>query len=222
MEAIECILTRNSVRKFKPDVVQKKTLTDLLEAAMRSPSYRNSQPWSAVVVSGEKKDALSRLLVDLIEKETPLRPDIPEPKSWPQEILERMKASGAKRTQTLGVGAALSPAETLKKSKLANSRYYGAPHVIFIYQDSALPLWSLFDIGCFAQTLMLAAKALGLGTVPQAYLTDYSPDVKNFLGIPDSKRLVLGISIGYPDVAEKAAVYRSDRLPLDEVVRWVE
>jgi nitroreductase len=222
MEAIECILSRNSVRKFKPEPVPQRILSEMLEAAMRSPSYKNSQPWSATVVSGEKKDELSRILVDLVEKNTPLRPDIPEPKSWPPEILERMKASVARRTAVLGGNAASSPAEALKKSKIANSKFYGAPHAVFIYQDFDLPLWSMFDIGLFAQTLMLAAKALGLGTVPQAYLTDYSTDVKKFLGIPDSKRLVLGISVGYPDLSEKAALFRSDRLPLNDVVRWIE
>lgn len=220
MEAIECILTRKSVRKFRPDVVPRKTLTDVFAAATRSPSYRNSQPWSVDVVSGRKKDALSAMLVDLIEKDSPLRPDIPEPTSWPEPVGERMRTSAKRRNRELGVDT--TQADLVKRGKLANSRFYGAPHVLFIYQDSESPLWSIFDAGCFAQTLMLAANAYGLGTVPQGYLTDYSPDIKRFLGIPPSKRLVLGMSIGYPDASDKAAVFRSDRIPVDEVVRWME
>jgi nitroreductase len=222
MDAIECILARNSVRKFKPDPVPHETLKEVFEAALRSPSYRNSQPWSVVVVSGKKKEELTRLLSDLIEKNTPLRPDIPEPKSWPQPILDRMRAAGARRNQVLGTDATIEPSVMLKKTKLTNWGFYGAPHGIFLFQDFDLPLWSLFDIGCFAQTLMLAAKAKGLGTVPKAFLTDYSPDVKKFLGVPETMRLVLGISIGYPDPADKAALFRSDRMPVDEVVRWVK
>jgi len=220
MEAIECILTRKSVRKFRPEAVPRKTLTEVFAAATRSPSYRNSQPWSVDVVSGRKKDALSNMLVDLIEKDTPLRPDIPEPTSWPEDVKARMRTFAERRNRELGVDT--TKADLFKSNKLANSRFYGAPHVLFIYQDSESPLWSILDAGCFAQTLMLAANAYGLGTVPQGYLTDYSPDVKKFLGIPQSKRLVLGMSIGYPDASDKAALFRSDRQPLDKVVRWVE
>ncbi|MBI3581204.1 MAG: nitroreductase [Nitrospinae bacterium] len=220
MEAIECILTRKSVRKFRPDAVPRKTLTEVLAAATRSPSYRNSQPWSVDVVSGRKKDELSDMLVGLVEKDVPIMPDIPEPTSWPEAVRERMRTSAERRNRELGVDA--TKVDSAKMGKLANFRFYGAPHVMFIYQDSVLSLWSLFDAGCFAQTLMLAANAYGLGTVPQGYLTDYSPDVKRFLGVPQSKRLVLGMSIGYPDASDKAAVFRSDRIPVDEVVRWVE
>ncbi|MBI3794999.1 MAG: nitroreductase [Nitrospinae bacterium] len=222
MDAMECILTRNSVRKFKPDVVPRETLEKVLSSAQRSPSYKNSQPWEAVVVSGAKKDELSALLVGMIENDVPLRPDIPEAVDWPRAIADRMRAASAKRNKAFGVDASLSPKDALKRSKIANFRFYGAPHCIFIYMDSGLTLWSVFDMGCFAQTLMLAAKACGLGTVPQAYVTDYSSDVKKFLGIPGSKRLVLGMSIGYADLSVPAGTYISDRAPLDDVVRWVE
>ena len=77
-------------------------------------------------------------------------------------------------------------------------------------------------MGMFAQALMLAAHAKGLGTVPQAFLTDYAGEVKKFLGLPDSKRLVLGISIGYPQSGDRANSYRTERIEPYEMVRWVE
>ena len=69
---------------------------------------------------------------------------------------------------------------------------------------------------------MLAANAHGLGTVPQAFLTDYSLEVKQFLGIPESKRLVLGISIGYPDTENVINAYRTTRVETEKILRWVE
>jgi nitroreductase len=69
---------------------------------------------------------------------------------------------------------------------------------------------------------MLAAYAHGIGTVPQAFLTDYSAKIKDFLGIADSKRLVLGISLGYPDINDRANSYRSSRVETDEIVKWVK
>jgi nitroreductase len=108
-----------------------------------------------------------------------------------------------------------------KKAKRANFRFYGAPHGLLLFQDASLPAWSLFDMGLFAQSLLLAAHAYGLGTVPQAFLTDYAMDVKKFLDIPDTKRMVLGISIGYADPEAPVNRFRTDRVETAEILRMV-
>jgi len=92
MDAIECIKTRMSIRKFKPAPVPLDILMKVIEAAQWSPSYKNSQPWEVVIVSGEKKEALSKHLVELLEKNTPPCPDLPEPQSWPPVIDARITA----------------------------------------------------------------------------------------------------------------------------------
>jgi nitroreductase len=77
-------------------------------------------------------------------------------------------------------------------------------------------------MGLFAQSLMLTAHARGLGTVPQAFATDYAQDIKTFLGIPPSQRVVLGMSIGYPDRDAPANTFRTDRVDTEELVRWID
>ena len=220
MDAIECIKNRMSIRKFRPDRVPSGLLKEVIDAAKWSPSYKNSQPWEVVVVSGEKKEALSKYLIELLEKNTQPCPDIPEPESWPAEIGARISALMKKRGELLGVD--LNSPAVRTKSKIANFRFYGAPHGMFLFQDSSLPLWSLFDIGLFAQSLMLSAHAHGLGTVPQAFLTDYAQHVKKFLAIPESKRLILGISIGYADTESQVNSFRTDRVSTEEIVRIIE
>jgi len=220
MDAIECIKTRMSIRKFKPEPVPREILTSIVETAQRSPSYKNSQPWEVAVVSGEKKEALSKALVEMIERDAPITPDIPEPVAWPPLIEQRMAEHMRRRSEKLGIQR--NDPSMLKRSKMANSRFYGAPHGVFLFQDSSLSTWSIFDMGLFAQSLMLAANAYGVGTVPQAFLTDYSGTIKEFLKIPDSKRLVLGISIGYPDTEDKANTYRSTRVDTREMMTWLE
>jgi nitroreductase len=220
MDAIECIKSRMSIRKFKKDPVPKETLIELIEIAKWSPSYKNSQPWEAVIVSGQKKDELSKILIELLEEGEKPWPDIPEPVSWPEKVLNRINEHLKRRSEFFGID--LTDPEMLKRAKIANFRFYGAPHGIFLFQDKDLPLWSLFDIGLFSQNLMLAAHAKGLGTVPQAFLIDYSKEIKSFLSIPDTKRLVLGISIGYPDLEDRANSYRSKRIAVDEICRWIE
>jgi nitroreductase len=220
MDTIECIKTRMSIRGFKSEPVPKEILMEVLNTAKWSPSYKNSQPWEIVILSGAKKNELSKILVELQEKGSPPCPDIPEPESWPDAEGRRIADLMKKRAETSGMN--LNDPEVLKKAKKANFRFYGAPHGIYLFQDASLTPWSLFDLGLFAQSLMLSAHAKGLGTVPQAFATDYAQDTKKFLGIPETKRLVLGISIGYPDVDSPVNAFRTDRIETDEFVTWVE
>ena len=220
MDTIECIKTRMSIRKFMPDPVPKETLLDVINTARYSPSYKNTQPWEVMVISGEKKKNLSEMLVTLIEKGKEPCPDIPEPLSWPEKEQSRIDSLLKKRTEATGID--LTDPAVLKKAKEANFHFYGAPHAIYIYQDNSLTPWSIFDIGLFAQTLMLAAHASGLGTVPQAFATDYAQDIKKFLGIPENKRLILAFSIGYADKAAADKAIRTDRDSVDQITRWVE
>jgi len=220
MDAIECIKTRMSIRGFKPHPVPVEILKNIFETAQWSPSYKNTQPWEVVIISGKKKEELSKILLEELEKNTKPSPDIPEPQSWPSHIEARITALLKKRSEFTGVDM-FSP-EALKRAKIANFQFYGAPHGIFLFQDSSLPTWSIFDMGLFAQSLMLAAHAYGLGTVPQAFITDYSQHVKDFLGIPETKRLVLGMSAGYPDLESPVNKFRTERIETDKIVRFVE
>lgn len=220
MDAVGCIRTRRSIRKFKDGPVPKDVLLKVMDTAKWSPSYKNTQPWETVILAGKKKDELSEMLVALLEKDEKPCPDIPEPLSWPPVQDRRIADLYTKRAEASGID--LNDPDILKKARKANFRFYGAPHVIYLFQDSSLPMWSLFDLGLFAQSLMLAAYAHGLGTVPQAFATDYAADIKKFLDIPETKRLVLGISIGYPDMESPTNAFRTDRVPTAEIVNWIE
>jgi nitroreductase len=220
MDTIECIKSRRSIRKFTTDSVPRKDLEELIEIARWSPSYKCSQPWEALILSGDKKSELSKLLVGLLEDNKESKPDLAAPTSWPDAEEKRIKYLFDKRKELTGVD--ITSPEMIYKAKKANFNFYFAPHAIFLYQDATLSEWSLFDIGLFAQSLMLAAHAKGLATVPQAFLTDYSAEVKECLGIPASKRLVLGLSIGYPDMESPVNAYRTERAEVNELCRWVE
>ncbi len=73
------------------------------------------------------------------------------------------------------------------------------------------------------QNLMLAARALGLGTVLTTNHMRFEQEVKAFLGIPEGVDTAALIPIGYP--AEGVRFGGSRRKPLSEVVsydRWEE
>jgi nitroreductase len=220
MNAIDCITGRSSVRAFRPDPVPRELLLEVIEAARWAPSYKNTQPWEVAILSGDKKAALSELLLKKLENRDPITPDLTTPKNWPEAEQKRIDHLIQSRQEATGID--LSAPENVLRSRRANFRFYNAPHGIFLFQDNSLTEWSLFDLGLFAQNLMLSARAKGLGTVPQAFLTDYAKEVKEFLGLAESKRLVLGISIGYPDPESPANAMRSDRTEASELIRWYE
>lgn len=220
MDTIQCITSRMSIRKFRPDPVPKEVILEVIQTAQRSPSYKNSQPWEVIILSGRKKDELSHMLAGLIEKGTPPCPDLAEPVTWPPAEGARIVLLYKKRVEATGID--LNDPEALKKAKIANFHFYGAPHAVYLYQEASLSDWSLFDLGLFAQSLMLAAHARGLGTVPQAFATDYAREVKKFLELPGNKRLVLGISLGYPDQSSPANALRTDRADSAEILTWIE
>ena len=169
------------------------------------------------VIYGAKKEALTSMLIGLLESGAEPQPDLPVPVSWPPVIGARIDSLMKKRSEATGKD--LNDPEVRKKSKIANFRFYGAPHGMLLFQDASLTPWSIFDMGLFAQNIMLAAHAYGLGTVPQAFLTDYAPEVKQFLNIPETKRMVLGISIGYPDMESPVNAFRTDRVETSEIVK---
>ena len=220
MDAIECIKSRQSIRGFKSQPVPRELLMDIISTAKQSPSYKNTQPWEVMIVSGEKKQALSDMLLGLLADDAPPCPDFPEPQSWPQAQQDRIDQLYRSRAEATGLD--LTDPALIRKSKQNNFKFYHAPHAIYLYQDASLTPWSIFDIGLFAQSLMLAAVARGLGTVPQAFATDYARQVKAFLDIPDSKRLIVGMSLGYPDMEMPINQLRTDRVPTEELVTWLE
>lgn len=54
MEALECIKTRRSVRKFKDQAVSEQTVRELVEIAAYAPSWKNSQPTRYIAIFDEE------------------------------------------------------------------------------------------------------------------------------------------------------------------------
>ena len=82
--------------------------------------------------------------------------------------------------------------------------FYNAPVWVFIAQDSTFP-FSAYDCGLMAENMMLAANALGVGSVclgsPVRFILD-SPQkdkVLEKLGFSEGYELCLCISMGYPE-----------------------
>jgi nitroreductase len=220
MEILAAIDNRRSVRAFKSDPVPGDIMNRILQAASASPSYTNTQPWEVVVVSGRKRDELAEKLVSLARAKAPTHPDLPLPKAWPAALEERTRVHGARRLDTLGM--AREDAEGREKLRLMNFEFYGAPCAAFLFMDGSLGEWSVFDMGIFAQNLILAAHALGVESCLQASVTAYAPEIKKCLAVEEGKKLVIGIALGYPDDTAVLNTYRSIKQSPDAFTRRYE
>ena len=172
------------------------------------------------MVSGKKKNELDRKLLELEKAEARTSPDLPMPKGWPPALEERSREHGARRLSTLGM--ARDDEEGREKLRLMNFEFYGAPCAVLLFIDGSLGEWSTFDMGLFAQNLILAAHSLGVESCLQASVTNYAPEIKKFLDIPESKKLVICISLGYPDEKAKLNTYRSLKQKPNEFTKWYE
>jgi len=220
MELLEGISTRGSVRDFRPDPIRRETLESILRAAGRSPSRSNTQPWEVAVVSGEKKERLSSILYEMASSGAKPSPDLPSPANWPPALDRRAKEHYAKRFGVAGAGP--EDEKRRKESHLLNFRFHGAPCVMFLFTDSASGAASIFDMGLFAQSIVLAAHSFNLGSCIQASAARYPDAVREFLGMPKTKSLLVAISIGYPNVEAQAAASRSSRIGTGEFAKWYD
>ena len=218
MELLQAIESRKSVRGFKSTPIPEETIRKILQVASHSPSYRNTQPWEVAVVTGKKRDQLSEILYQLANSGVPGNSEVPGTAKWPDALEQRAKDHGARRFRALGIER--EDAKLRNELRLGNFQLYGAPCAVFLFMDSTLGAWSMFDMGLFTQSLALAAHDLGLGTCLHASLTDYPDAVRDCLGLAKSKKLILGISLGYPDPDAKLNSYQSLRIGVDEFTRW--
>jgi nitroreductase len=220
MELLEGIKTRRSVRAFKSDPVPNEILEGILKAAGKSPSYSNTQPWEVAVVSGEKKERLAGIIYEKAKSGITPNPDLPSPMNWPPQLDGRTKEHYTKRLKVLRI----EPEDEQRRQELhlLNFQFYKAPCVLFLFIDRRLSSWSIFDMGLFAQSIILAAHSFDLGSCIQASVTRYPDAVREFLGIPKTKLLVVAISIGFPNLDAQIMAYESSRIDRNDFVKWYD
>ena len=225
MDIVEAIHQRKSIRAFKSDPVPKEILKEIMELALRAPSWGNTQPWEFAVVTGKKLEEIRQAFFKKAAAAEEDNLDIPRPREFPQPYDTRYRTLGRRILELKGI----SREDKEKRGwwTLQGLRLFEAPCVIYIYidrsfyrQGDGLNIWPVFDCGLVAENIMLLATKYGLGTIPQIQAVVYPDVLRKVLGIPDSKLIVLGISVGYPDWDDPVNQLRSERELLDNVSTW--
>jgi nitroreductase len=214
MNVTEAINGRHSIRAFLSKPVEKDKLDALLAASVRAPSWANTQPWEIFVVTG---GALERIKAGYRQKyadKAPAAPETPRPVEWSEAAKVRIGQLRPDMARACG--------EAVERFAALNETMFGAPAVVYICMDKILSEWSLYDIGAFSQSFMLAAIEQGLSTIPAITLTLYPDILRRELKIPDNLKITIGIAVGYADREDGINRFVSSRHPLKETVRFFE
>jgi nitroreductase len=220
MKLRQAIQKRRSVRGFLSKPVPKKTIESILASAGRAPSWGNTQPWEILVVTGDQVKKLGEDFCRMARQETVQIPDFEMPKGFPEPYLSRYRQVGKDLFSILGI----ERTDGLKRTEhsLNNFKGFGAPVFIYLLLDQKLSPYAILDAGLFIQTLCLSAIDRGLGTCILAALARFPEAIHTHLPIPEGKKILIGIALGYPDPETPANRYRSRREPLANWVTWVK
>lgn len=222
MELQDAIKGRKSIRRFMPKAVAQETLKKILKLSARAPSAENTQPWEFYVLAGE---TLDKIRTDNVEK---VRNFEMPPSEMHHIMVERPKGSVFRERQ-VEIGKQLfSLMDIPREDKVKRAawvergfRYFEAPAAIIIVAEKSLPIEGTYlDVGAVMQNICLAALDFGLHTCIENQGISYADVVRKHAGIPEAKRLMAAIAIGYADWDFPANKVESRREPIDNVITW--
>ena len=197
-DIFEAMRTQRAMRRLKPDPVPEEYLRKIIWAATRAPNGGNVQPWRFLVIQdAEKKRALQRIYsaqwepyVKAYNLDAPM----------PEETRRSMKLS-------------------LERGTYLSDHLHEAPAIIIpcgflLAINSGIASGS--SIYPAIQNLMLAARALGLGTVLTTLHRQNEGAVRELLGIPENAHTAALIPVGWP----MGKFGEGPRLPVEAVTYW--
>ncbi len=220
MNIVEALRARKSIRGFRPDPVSREALSEILQTATRAPSAMNSQPWEFFVLAGDVLENIKRANLEMLLSGTPPNPEHTVT-GWSSDSVYRQRQVALAKQLFQLMDIKKGDSEKRSQWMMRGFRYFDAPAAIIIVVDrSMVETAPLLDIGAVMQSICLAALGHGLGTCIEDQGVMYPEIVRRFAGIPESKRLIISIAIGYPDWDFPANKVESEREPLSSITEW--
>lgn len=224
----QTITSRHSVRAFLDTPVSTDMLKDILTVASRAPSGTNTQPWKVYVLTGKKRDELVQRVCQA-QMELYQNPALAEqyketfvyyPEQWFSPYIDRRRENGWGLYGLLNIQK--GEKEKMARQNLRNFELFDAPVGLFFTLHKDLGVGSKMDISMMIQNVMLAAKARGLDTCPQAAWNHFHSIVLDVLGAGEDEELVCGMSLGYADPDHIVNTFITPRVPVEEFAVFVD
>jgi nitroreductase len=209
---------RHSCRAFLPRAVPEATVRRIVEIAQLAPSWCNSQPWETLITSADETERFRTYLQARVV-DTPGVYDITPPGAYEGVYRERRRSAGFALYDSVGIEHSDQAGRV--RQAMENYRLFGAPHVAIVTSEAPLGPYGYVDTGGYVSTFLLAAQSLGVATIAQASIANFSNVVREHFALPASRHVVCAISFGYADTQHPANHFRTTRAPLDEAVSLV-
>lgn len=224
----DAIRSRMSVRAYEPRPVARETITHLLNLASRAPSGTNTQPWKAYVLQGASRDALVDKVCaahDAVRADPSLAAQYREaydyyPEQWVSPYIDRRRENGWGLYGLLGIGRA--DKDKMHAQHQRNFRFFDAPVGLIFTLDKVMGRGSLLDYGCFLQTFMIAARAQGLHTCPQAAWNGFARIILPHVGAGENEMVVCGMALGYAQESALVNGFYTPRVPAEQFTTWLD
>jgi nitroreductase len=218
------ITSRRSVRAFLDTPVPGETVRDILHVASRAPSGTNTQPWRVTVLTGAARAELSRRIIAAYDDPAQRAMHSEEyayyPVKWVSPYIERRRKIGWDLYGLLGIGRA--DHDRMHRQHARNYRFFDAPVGLIFTIERVLERGSWLDYGMFLQNVMIAARARGLDTCPQAAFTPFHRLIEEFLQLPAGEMVVCGMSMGFSDPQAIENTLVTEREPVEQFARFLD
>lgn len=223
--AVEAALqTRHSMRAFLPTPVPRDTLERILQVAARAPSGTNTQPWQVHVLTGAARERLVQRLQAAYNDPEELARHAEEyayyPSEWVSPYIDRRRKVGWDLYGLLGITKGDKARMHAQHGR--NYRFFDAPVGLMFTIDRVMQQGSWLDYGMFLQNVMVAARAHGLHTCPQAAFTQFHRLIADELNLAPEQMLVCGMALGYADPQAVENTLVTDREPVSGFVRFLD
>jgi len=221
-EVFAAARTRRSIRAYKPDAVPAETVREIVALGRYAPSGSNIQPWRAHVMTGATLQRVGTAIQRAFLDEEPGHKRDYDYYTDPvfEPYLARRRQCGWGLYGLLGIGR--GDREKSKAYRATNYNFFGAPVGLIFTIDRKLEKGSWLDYGMFLQTLMLAARARGLHTCPEAAIASYPDVVRRELGITADWIVICGMALGYADPEALINTYQPPRIGVEEYTVFLD
>ena len=210
----DLMIKRYSARDFTSKSISEADLTEIVETAELSPSWANTQPWNVYIATG---DSLSKIREEWIKQnsdEIEGKSDLPSGhrEDFGKRGLDNMNQFFGEALEVVG-----NPDDFAKTQPVL----FNSPAVVYLTVVKGAPMWSVYDLGAFSMSLMLAASEKDIDSIPAYELIKYPEVLRENLPIPDDEDIIAGVALGYASDA-KINEFRSSRLDVDEILKIIK